>query len=65
MITSINITPEGNIMLYFEKFRMPAANLGEENPFPDIHNVEYIHAGFQVGDDVTEQDRKYMGKGKI
>ena len=52
-------------MLYFEKYKMPAANLGEENPFPDIHNIEYIHASFQVSKNVTDEDQKYMGKGKI
>ena len=52
-------------MLRFEKYIIRSASLGVENPLPDIKNVSYIHAGFEVTDRVTEEERAGLGKGKI
>ena len=52
-------------MIKFEKLRMPAASLGEPNPLPDIKNVSYIHAGYEMTERVSEQEKKYIGKGMI
>ncbi len=52
-------------MIQLQKYRMPAANLGPENPLPDIKNVSYIHAGYEMTERVTEDDKKLIGKGMI
>jgi hypothetical protein len=52
-------------MLRFEKYIIRSASLGVENPLPDIKNVSYIHAGFDVTDRVTAEERAGLGKGKI
>ena len=52
-------------MLRFEKYIIRSASLGVENPLPDIKNVSYIHAGFEVTDRVTTEERAGLGKGKI
>lgn len=49
----------------FTSYSMPAASLGEENPMPDFKNVEYIHAGYKCTDKITDEDKKYIGKGMI
>ena len=35
------------------------------NPMPDIRNVSYIHAGYEVTDRVSPEDRKHLGEGMI
>lgn len=52
-------------MLRFEKYIIRSAYLGVENPLPDIKNVSYIHAGFEVTDKLTEEEKAGLGKGKI
>ena len=52
-------------MIRFEKYPMPAASLGEENPMPDIKNISYIHAGYECTDKVTQEEMKYIGQGMI
>ncbi|MBQ3085047.1 MAG: DUF5107 domain-containing protein [Clostridia bacterium] len=52
-------------MLYFEKYIIRSATLGSENPLPDILNNSYIHAGFELTDAVTDEERKNLGKGMI
>ncbi len=52
-------------MIRFEDYPMPAANLGEENPMPDIKNVSYIHAGYECTDKLTEEEMRYIGKGML
>lgn len=52
-------------MVKFEKLSFPAADLGEQNPMPDIKNVSYIHAGFEMTDRITEDEKTYLGKGMI
>ena len=53
------------IMVHFEKLVIPAASLGPLNPMPDIKNVSYIHAGYEMTDKVSEEEKKYIGKGMI
>ena len=53
------------IMVHFEKLVIPAASLGPMNPMPDIKNVSYIHAGYEMTDKVAEEEKKYIGKGMI
>lgn len=52
-------------MIRFEDFVMDAADMGAENPLADIYNIEYIHATHQITDQVTEEERRYIGKGMI
>lgn len=49
----------------FEKFKIKGANLGNPNCLPDIKNNEYIRAPLTVLPEVSEEDRKYIGKGMI
>lgn len=46
-------------------YSMPAADLGKENCNPDFKNVEYIHAGYRCTDEVTDEEKRYIGKGMI
>lgn len=42
-----------------------SAELGQSSPLPDIKNVEYIHAGYEVKPDLNEEERRYLGQGLI
>lgn len=50
---------------YFEPYIMPAADMGELNPLPDIKNVSYIHAKIETTDAIPEELSKYINKGMI
>lgn len=52
-------------MIRFEDCIIPAASLGKLNPMPDIKNVSYIHAGFEMTDKVRESEKTHLGKGMI
>ncbi len=52
-------------MVKIEYIEIMTAEMGTPNPLPDIKNVQYIHAGFEVTDNVNEEERKYLGKGMI
>ena len=45
------------LMIKFEDYLIPAADMGDENPMPDIKNVSYIHASCQISDRVTEKEK--------
>ena len=49
----------------FEKFKIKGANLGEASCLPDIKNDDYIRAPLTVLPDISQEERKYMGKGMI
>ncbi len=51
--------------LSFEKFKIKGANLGEASCLPDIKNDEYIRAPLTILPEVTEEERKFIGKGMI
>ena len=55
----------GNTMVRFEDYTMPAASLGKGNPMPDIKNVSYIHAGYEMTEKIREEEKTYIGKGMI
>ncbi len=52
-------------MIKFEDYIMPAANLGELNPMPDIKNISYIHAGYEMTDKIKDDEKTHIGKGMI
>lgn len=52
-------------IINFEKFKIKGANLGEESCFPDIKNDDYIRAKITVKDEVSDEEKKYIGKGMI
>ena len=52
-------------MVRVEDMEIMAADMGKPNPLPDIKNVQYIHAGFEVTKNVSEEERRYLGKGMI
>lgn len=49
----------------FGKFKIKGADLGERSCLPDIKNDEYIRAPLTVMEEVTEEERKNLGKGMI
>lgn len=52
-------------MVKFEDYIMPAASMGENNPMPDIKNISYIHAGYEMTDKIKDDEKTYIGKGMI
>ena len=52
-------------MVKIEYMEIMAADMGKPNPLPDIKNVQYIHAGFEVTPNVSEEESRYLGKGMI
>lgn len=50
---------------YIEPYVIPSANMGEENPLPDIKNNAYIHAKIEVTDNVSAEDKAHIGDGMI
>ena len=51
--------------LRFSEYVMPAASLGEDSALADIHVNSYIRAPIAVGEHVSAEDGKYIGKGMI
>ena len=49
-------------MIKIEKITFPGANLGAENPMPDIKNISYIHAAYELTDKITEKEKTYIGR---
>lgn len=54
-----------NEMVKKVKLTIPAADLGHESPMPDIRNVSYIHAGFEMTDRISDDEKKFIGRGMI
>ena len=52
-------------MIKYEKITIPAASMGDINPLADIGNIEYIHAGYEVTENISESERERIGKGMI
>ena len=52
-------------MIKLEKYSMPAASMGTLNPMPDIKNISYIHAGYEMTEKIKEEEKEYIGKGMI
>lgn len=52
-------------MIKFEDYEINAADLGKMNPLPDIKNVSYIHAGYEMTDNITPDERKGIGEGMV
>ncbi len=51
--------------IYKSIYSMPCAELGKNNPNPDFKNIDYIHAGYRVTENVTSEETEYFGKGMI
>ena len=51
--------------LEFTEITLNAADLGEQNPMPDLKNTSYIHATVAVTDRLTDEDKKRIGVGMI
>lgn len=52
-------------MISYEEYIINSAGLGAYNPLPDLKNVSYIHAGYEMTDKITEEERRGIGKGMI
>lgn len=52
-------------MISYEEYKINAADLGRCNPLPDLKNVSYIHAGYELTDKITEEERRGIGRGMI
>ncbi len=50
---------------YTAPYPIPAANLGAENPLPDIKNISYIHAEIEATPTVPARLAKYINKGMV
>lgn len=51
--------------VYLKAYRIPSAEMGADNPLPDIKNNTYIHAQIDTTAAVTEAERKRIGTGMI
>ena len=51
--------------IYKSIYSMPCAELGKNNPNPDFKNIDYIHAGYRVTENVSSEETEYFGKGMI
>lgn len=49
--------------LRFETYRLPAANLGGQNPLPPLHSLDEADVAHVMHENVPLQDRKYIGYG--
>lgn len=52
-------------MVKMETFYMPAADTGKPNPMPDIKNVSYIFADYELTSKVQEDEKTNIGKGML
>ena len=52
-------------MLRFEDYIISSAEILENNPLPDIKNNTYIHASYEITDNVTAEERTHIGKGML
>ncbi len=52
-------------MITFETLTIPAADLGASNPMPDIKNVSYIHADYEMTPAISGKEKTHIGKGMI
>ncbi len=50
---------------YTEYYEMPGADLGKENPLPDIKNISYIHAEIETTENVPADRKTYINQGMI
>lgn len=53
------------IMIKIEELTFPSADMGEVNPLADIYNIEYIHARYELTENISKEDKKHIGKGMI
>lgn len=53
------------MVVKLETLTMPAADMGKWNPMPDIKNVSYIHADYEMTAKIREDEKAYIGKGMI
>ncbi len=53
-------------MLTVQKYYMPSASLGDENPLPDIQRNQDAHADIPIDrEKVNEEEARYMGWGRV
>ena len=52
-------------MLRFEDYIINSAEILENNPLPDIKNNTYIHASYEITNNVTDEERTHIGKGML
>ncbi len=52
-------------MIKTDEIEISAADLGDENPLPDINDNLYIHATYKLTDKIKPNESKYIGKGMI
>lgn len=52
-------------MLRFEDYIINSAEIFEANPLPDIKNNTYIHAGYELTSNVSEEEKTHIGKGML
>lgn len=49
--------------LRLETYRLPAANLGGQNPLPALHALDETNIAPAIDENVPQKDRKYIGYG--
>ena len=50
---------------YRAPYPMPSADMGKENPLPDIKNISYIHAKIETTPAIPARHRTYINQGMI
>lgn len=54
-----------NSKLYLEKIPMLGADVGLENPLPDIKNLPDIHSRVSFDESISEEESRYFNYGKV
>lgn len=52
-------------ILRFEDYIINGAELKETNPLPDIKNLTYIHADYELTENIAEEEKEHIGKGML
>jgi len=52
-------------ILRFESYTINSAEILESNPLPDIKNNTYIHADYEITENVSQEERTHIGKGML
>ena len=52
-------------MIRFEQMEIPAADLGQENPLPDLSSKRYVAFNVNATERVSEEEACFIGKGMV
>ena len=52
-------------MIHFEQLELPAANIGQENPLPDMSRKRFVSFNVNTSERVSEEEACFIGKGMV